>query len=141
MSRRREFAAGQEGDFVTLLHGTDAPAESFRAHGIDLGRSNPNDPVIWATQRPIHQPAGWIHGAGWGAAYKQPSFERVVEFKVPRSDIGDQLDDPGNARMRNVRLSRSIRPDEITAIHEPMVKYRSRIAKAKELARQRYVQR
>lgn len=135
MSRRQEFEDGGQ-EHVTLWHGTKGDPESVRSHGIQIERANPHDPVIWATQRPIHKPAGWIQGSGWGMKYRTPSFDHIVEFKVPAQEVSDQLAHPHNQTARNVKIGRSIRPEEIVTIHDMEAKYGPRITQARELQRQ-----
>jgi hypothetical protein len=134
MGRQDEFDAGSE--HVTLWHGTKGDPESIRQHGIDIGRSNPHDPVVWLTQRPIHKPEGWIQGSGWGMKYRTPSFDHIAEVRLSRSEVADQLDHPLNQNMQNVRLNRSVRPDEVVAVHDMQALHGPRIAKAYELQSQ-----
>lgn len=134
--RKKEFDTGQAGDYLTLYHGTRSEdEESYRTHGIDVGRAVADEGKIWATALPTHSPRHWVHGAGWGPEYKQPTWNRVIEFKVPRTDA--ELVHP---RVQNYQLSRSVRPDEIVQIHNPHQRYAKRIARAKELEAQRWAE-
>jgi hypothetical protein len=146
MSRKAEFQGGQE-EKVTLYHGfgrdRDQPGdpEPYRTQGIDIGKANPHDPVVYATTAPTHQPEHWVHGSGWGMKYRQPSWSHVIEFQMPRSEYESYSPGPiQGGKHANVRIPRTIRPEEFTAIHDVNALHGPRIARAQELEKAKWAE-
>ena len=146
MSRKKAFEEGQA-PRVTLYHGTGRPGqapvdpETFRRHGIDVGRAVSDPGKVWATTAPTHQPEHWVHGSGWGDEYRQPSWSHVVEFQMPRSEYESYQRAPiQGGRSENVMIPRSIRPEEITNIHDVHALHGERIARAQELEKAKWAE-